>query len=135
MKWLGVTLAPFRCRRRGEPTGSDRHGTLYWLVDNAVWASNDHWRDAPESGAAVAASEGVQGDGGGRGEGRTGRGEEERWHQGCAVGGAWRCYMPGASRQRLIEFLNPAGPRERLLLRALQSANAPSAVVLPGAEE
>ena len=115
-----------------EPTGSDRHGTLYWLVDDAVWASNDHWRDASESGAAIDASVGEGGDGGGPG-GRTGRGQKERSSQRSPQGNVWRCYMPGASRQRLIEFLNPAGPRERLLLRALQSANTTWAVALPPA--
>ncbi|MGB1599304.1 MAG: hypothetical protein ACPIOQ_41530 [Promethearchaeia archaeon] len=65
--------------KRAATTGSDRHGSVYWLVDDTVWAANDEW------GAGV-----------------------------------WRCYPPGTPQDHLIAFLNPKGPRERLLLSRLQ---------------
>jgi hypothetical protein len=97
----------FLYRTRVEPIGSDRHGTVYWLIQGAVWATNDRWhcdRHAPP--AQLAASDNsTSGSGAGGGVGGT-------WNS------EWRCYKEGESLQRLKAFLNPLGPREgRLLLR------------------
>jgi hypothetical protein len=129
----------FRCRmsgvgsgrRRLEPAGSDRHGTLYWLLDGVVWACNDKWirprvhssstnsANSPSSSSprssnpASSAAEASAGTGAGCSTGSGGGGGES----------AWRCYTQGGSLERLLGFLNPEGPRERLLLHALDVCN------------
>ena len=79
--------------------GSDRHGSVYWLINGAVWATNDAW-SAPAHVAATAT-----GAADGAGGARSSR---------------WRCYKQGESLERLIAFLNPLGPREGQLLLRVQ---------------
>jgi len=87
-------------RTRLEPVGSDRHGSLYWTIDALVWACNDNWTSQRAFGSNDSTST------------DTGIGA-----QGCSV---WRCYAPGPSLRRLMDFLNPDGPREGRLLQRLQ---------------
>jgi hypothetical protein len=93
--------------------GSDRHGSLYWLIDATVWACNENWlKQFPPHTAASPAAGGAGGGGDNSG--------------GCG----WRCYMKGDSIQRLLAFLNPKGPREGALLQRLHRAGfiAPSSL-------
>ena len=97
----------FLYRTRVEPIGSDRHGTVYWLIEGAVWATNECWHSDRRALPAHLATSDNSASGS---------------FAGGSVGGAWnsewRCYKEGESLQRLKAFLNPLGPREgRLLLR------------------
>ena len=38
-----LCLARLYLRTRVEAVGSDRHGSLYWCFDDAIWACNDKW--------------------------------------------------------------------------------------------
>ena len=101
---LPPSLPPSHCRAltlrtRVEPMGSDRHGSVYWLIQGAVWATNDCWY-APSHAAATGTAAG----GGGGGARSSG----------------WRCYTQGESLERLMGFLNPLGPREGPLLLRVQ---------------
>lgn len=40
---LSLSLAGVYLRTRVEAVGSDRHGSLYWCFDDAIWACNDKW--------------------------------------------------------------------------------------------
>ena len=103
-----------RTRIRFEPVGSDRHGSLYWILDSAVWVCNEDWFPPTAANASDSAGSG-----------------------GCGSSSSkmcvWRCYMKGASMQRLVEFLRPQGPRERQLLSHLQRYDwCPAITTAPG---
>jgi hypothetical protein len=151
-----LCLARLYLRTRVEAVGSDRHGSLYWCFDDAIWACNDKWLAHAPPATTHAHADGEATsihpssspyltadslnhtlvppalgrlDPSTPTQGVGGRqGGGLRCHKAVsAAGGGWRCYKAGPSVRRLMAFLNPQGPREGLLLDRLQRFTAVTA--------